>query len=227
MSDTQNAAPETTTDVEEKDEGASEDPKETLEFWKSEALEARKRRDSASKRARELDARLKELESKFSDGNKKTAEDSGDVARLKAEYQRDLEAISKERDSLQGALKKQVIENRFRSLGAELFHKDGLEDAWLLTKDQFELEQDDEGNYVPLVKGSSYSFETYLRKLAESKPHLAAPTKKPGTGSTGPATGNGSTGMTLAELVKLPDAEQKKVLASNPELMKQVFATMK
>ncbi len=227
MSDNQNANPETETDVTEKGESASDDPKETLDFWKSEALETRKRRDSAAKRAREMEARVKELESQLSSGNKKTAEDSGDVARLKAEYQRDLEAISKERDTFQGALKKQVIENRFRALGAELFHKDGLEDAWALTKDQFELEQDEDGNYTPLVKGSSYSFETYLRKLAEQKPHLAAPTKKPGTGSNG--TGNARPGgeMTLEQVAKLPSDEQKKVFAANPELMKQALAMMK
>lgn len=227
MADTENTAPETTVDTEETAGGASEDSKETLEFWKSEALEARKRRDSAAKRARENEARVKELESQMSSGNKKSAEDSGDVARLKAEYQRDLETLTGERDSLKSALKKQVIENKFRALGSELFHKDGLEDAWALTRDQFELEQDEDGNFTPLVKGSSYSFETYLRKLAETKPHLAAPSKKPGTGSSGTGDSRPGTSMTIEEVRKLPSAEQQKLFAANPELRRQAFALVK
>jgi len=204
-----------------------EGKEETLEFWKTEALEARKRRDDAAKRARLLAKENEELKGSKSKDDKDNAEKSGDIARLRTEFQKDLETKDSEIEGLRTKLKKAVVESKFRSVASEFFVPQAIDDLWQLTENDFDLEEDEDGRTVPIVRNQVDSFESYLKKLADKKPHFAKNPKKSGVGASGPGDRSKGANADLEKLKGMTAEEQKAILASNPELRSLAFRAMK
>jgi len=181
----------------------------SIDVVQADLAEAIKRRDSFAKKYRETDAELKALKEQQNGKNRDDAEKTGDVAKLRTEYQRDLEAKDLIISQKDAHLKKVIIENKFRSIASGIFLDSAIDDVWFLTKEGFDLEADEEGNLLPVVKGKPVSFEQHIKKLAEDKPYLAKNPKKAGAGAHGP--GSESTSEfeksipTMAELSAMPD----------------------
>ena len=206
---------------------APEGQEHSLDHWKSEALEAQKRRDTFAKDLRKAREEIETLKSNQSSKNKDDAEKSGDVTRIKAEYQADREQWQTKLTNTEAQLRTVVIEGKFKEVAREVgFLPEALGDLWKLHAGEFDIESTESG-LEPVVKNSSHKFSDYVKKLAEQKPYLVANTNKGGSGATGPGNTKGaSKNLTVDDVVKMSEADQRKAFQERPDLAQEALGRL-
>ena len=186
----------------------------------SELGEAIKRRDGALKRAREAEAKLAEIEEQALETRRKKAESEGNTDEQKKLFQFELKKREEMIESLQSELSSHILENKIKSKLAG--YTDYLEDSWNLLANNFSVEKNEEGKYVPTLKSNPFaSIDDYLKGFFESKPFLAKNPRKSGagvplSGPTHPLTGGGS--ISFEALDAMTKVERQPYLAKDSEL---------
>ena len=153
-------------------------PKEKFDAELGEAI---KRRDSALKRAREAEARLAQIEEETLAQRKRKAESEGNTDEQKKLFQVELEKLRKEREMLSQKLSSLTLETKVKSKLST--HTDYLDDAWKLLSADLSVEQDEDGEFKPVLRSNPYaSVDDYIKNFFETKPYLAKNQKREGTG---------------------------------------------
>lgn len=208
-------------------EEGSEDRKRD---WEAEAREARKRRDSALKRAQLAEGKIKEYETRLAEmqaeleevSSSKTTTTSGeDVEQLREQFKslkeklktRETEFQQKEQQ-LNSQVNDYIVKDRVTRLAADLVLPEALEDFFRLNRDQFTVERDDKG-HVSVSTRTGASVEEFIQEYLDERPYMAKARRKPGMGTNNtqePASGDKST------------VDLDRLLASGAKLTKEQFA---
>lgn len=210
----------------DREEGRTSEP-DGKNSWETEKLELIARRDSANKKARILQKELEDLKSQLGNREKEDAEKSGDLNRIRSEFQKDLDKLATEKQQLADKLRRSVIQSQFNALASGIFTDEAVKKGvvWKLLQDDLDINEDDEGNLIPVAKSSALSFEAFLKKYAEENPFLAKNPAKGGTGAKG-SSQQPNGGVTIEELAKLPD-KGRQWLKENPAEAKRLLANIK
>lgn len=189
--------------------------------WESERAELIARRDSANKKAREAAKELDALRQKLAGFEKQSAEESGDVNKIREQFQKELETERTKAKTLEQRLRNSVIKNAYLAEASKHFVDKSIDQVWRLLESDFDLEQDDSGSEKIVVKNSALSFGEYLKRFADENDYLA---KNPGKNGT--ATRNNNTsdigGVIPRDFYKWDQQQQSKWMAANPEAAKKI-----
>lgn len=188
----------------------------------AENAKLREERDSAKKRERLANEKLRDIESKKSETERTKAAESGDVTALRESFQSEKTEWETEKQSLQNQLKTREKRDAFLK-SAHLFHEATRDDVWRLVADDLDTEETDDGFRV-VVKNSHLTVDEYLKQFADKKPHYAINPGKAGSGSkgAGDSKGGGSE-LSMEEISRLPD-KGAKYFKDNPGAAKRVLS---
>lgn len=192
----------------------------------SEKAELRRRRDSANAKLRltektltETLAKLEALEQKAAEGDDKKALE---LARNK------VQAAEAERDKWRKTAEKEALESRIKTAAIPELAEDSIDDFWTLSRSDFDLKVDDDGEFEIVVKSDPLmTVNDYIKDFAKRKPRFAKNPRAAGKGDPAPADGKARSSITMAQLNAMDSAEQQKVLAADPELRKKVLEGFK
>lgn len=206
------------------DENPSGEPDgtKTKDDADSEKLELRRRRDSANAKLRQTEktlaetlAKLEALEHKAAEGDDKKALE---LARNK------VQAAEAERDKWRKTAEKEALESRIKTAAITELAEDSIDDFWTLTRSDFDLKIEDDGEFEIVVKSDPLmTVNDYIKDFAKRKPRFAKNPRSPGKGEPIPGDGKAKSGITMAQLNAMTSVEQQKVLAADPELRKKVL----
>lgn len=206
------------------DENPSGEPdgKQTKDDADSEKAELKRRRDSANAKLRltertlaETLAKLEALEQKAAEGDDKKALE---LARNK------VQAAEAERDKWRKTAEKEALEARIKTAAIAELAEDSIDDFWTLTRSDFDLKIEDDGEFEIVVKSDPLmTVNDYIKDFAKRKPRFAKNPRLPGKGEAIPGDGKAKSGVTMAQLNAMSSEEQQKVLAADPELRKKVL----
>lgn len=208
MSETTNPPEEPTSEEAQADKGAPEGFVPEDKF-RSELSEAIKRRDSALRRAREAEAKVKQFEEQQFQKKKEQAVESGNTDEQRKLFQAELQKVQQEKDQLLNTLEGLTLENQVKSKLAEKTNY--VDDAWQLLRPSLSTERNDDGLFVPVVKTNPYkTVDEHISEFLESRPYFAANQRKPGTGvpENGTAFNTQGKTVTFEQMDKLPQADR-------------------
>jgi hypothetical protein len=200
------------------DEGKGKTNEDTVK--RSELEEAVRRRQEALEDKRKADERIKELEAALSGKADDEAAKAGDIEKLRQSALDRENLLKKQLDDANKAHAESVLRSDVVSVLAEV--STDPEVAFLILKDEFEVKPDDTGMLRARPKGDVSSAKDFILKKLDAKPYLLKNGRQPGTG-TKPTSEEGKPSMTLAQIQKLSDGEQRAAFAANPDLAKQVL----
>lgn len=183
---------------------------------KAEAIEGRQTTKQALKDAKAEAERLKgELEGL----NRKKIEESGDLDKIRGEYQKEVDKEKDRAAAAENALKTERIQNSFRAAAGGLILPEYVDDVFILLRDKFDISKDSGQVHVP---GSTKSVKDFVREYLESKPAYAVNPAVGGGGVNGGANrGETGTGMTEKRFKEMTPAQQQKWARENPNEWKK------
>ena len=147
----------------------------------SELSEAIKRRDSALKRAREAESELAKIKEDSFSKQKQKAVSEGNADEQRKLFEAELNKERQEKAKLQDALKSLTLETKVKSKLSQF--TDYLDVSWKALKDDFTVEQDEDGLFKPVIKSNPFAnVDEYLKGFFEEAPGLAKNPKRAGTG---------------------------------------------
>jgi DNA repair exonuclease SbcCD ATPase subunit len=185
-----------------------------LSNLESDLQEAIKRRDSATKRAREAEAALEEAKHS-------KAKDSNDIEALESSYKAKLETWEQKYSKLSDQFNRAVIDREVEREAAEILTSPEL--FLQVHRENFTAEVDEESNKVRVrVKNSADSIKDLVRQFGEKHPGLKRSLLKPGMGST-KAGDSSAPKYTREQLANMSSDERRKVLREDKELRRQLL----
>lgn len=210
------------------DENLSGEPDgtKTKEDVDSEKLELRRRRDSANAKLRQTEKTLAETLAKLEALEQKAAE--GDDKKALELARNKVQAAEAERDKWRKTAEKEALESRIKTAAIPELAEDSIDDFWTLSRSDFDLKVDDDGEFEIVVKSDPLmTVNDYIKDFAKRKPRFAKNPRATGKGDPAPADGKARSSITMAQLNAMDSAEQQKVLAADPELRKKVLEGFK
>jgi uncharacterized protein YdaU (DUF1376 family) len=184
---------------------------------------ARKERElttAAEKRAKELDAKLKEAERKAKAAEAGVDLDSPEVKKwrddaykeIRSELQTEIDGLKKSAEDAGGKARALLLDSRVKATALKVggVRPSVIDDWWALNADHFELDDKDE----PAVKdGKGKDVAAYISTdLKKARPYLYEGTKADGGGADGGARpSRGTGGMSFEEFQKLSPTDKLRV----------------
>lgn len=198
---------DTSDDKSDTSAGEPDGKTKSVEALEAELAEAAKRRDSAAKRAREAEKRLAAIEAERAAEEAERANKSTDIEAIKKNYETKLSTFEAKLKEKEDRIRRSVIRNDVMKHAVDKVAD--VDDFFALTAGAFEVESDDDGNDVAVVKNNpTQSISEFIDEFLARKPHLAKNKRAPGSGNShkteaGEAGSKG--GNTMADFAKQPD----------------------
>lgn len=186
--------------------------------------EAIRSRDAAKKKARELQARLEELEAARAAAADEDAKASKDVDRLRGHYEDKLTKLQAKLDEAQQKLRATVVEREVRDKARGLIRDDLIDEFYTLNASVFDVGEED-GQQVAVVKDARYSsVEEFVKDFAERKPVFAKNPRRSGgdVPDRSDTTGTQS-GATVQALRRMTVEQRREALKGNPKLAQELL----
>lgn len=218
MGENQNVPNSDNTDVNAGKSGdASDDNQDNTNGWEVEKKELIKGRDTAKQKVRELAEELKAAKSKLEELDRKKAEESGDVNKLREAFSKDVEKEKARADELSSRLRNAVVKNAFLAEAPNHFVDKSISAVWQLIQADLELEQDEDGSDKVVIKNSALSLSDYLKKYAQENDYLAKNPAKAGQGSKGNQNSAKGSSTLPSNWESLSKEERTQWFRDNPE----------
>lgn len=197
------------------DSGAAADAIDSEKFQQLQSAH-----DKANKRARELDKELKALRAELDEKSKKEATESGDVNKVRTEFQKDIDKRDAQIAELTGKLKNTVIESRFNAIATKYFTEDAVSKGvvWKLLQDQLDISEEESGTLVPVFKNSALKFEDALKQYANENPFLAKNAAISGSGARDAGGDSKKSNGVPTDFSSWTYAKKKEWMQDNPDL---------
>lgn len=190
--------------------------------WESERSELIARRDSANKKARLLAKELEDLKGQLASFEKKGAEESGDITKIREQFQKELDLEKQKTETLSKRLRNSVIKNAFLAEAPKHFVDKSIDQVWRLLESDFDIEQSDEGDEKIVVKNSALTFQDHLKRFAQENDYLAKNPGKPGDGVRNENGSNGTVGVPK-DFNNWGQEQQSQWMKANPDAAKKMM----
>lgn len=194
--------------------------------WKARFEDVKASRDRANRQIRELKAQIEELSGKVASREDDEANKSKDIEAVKAHYGKKEQEYQQKLSTLESRLRKHVVERQVKELSRELVREDLLDEFFALNAEQFDIATDENGNEIAVLKGREYiPVSEFVKEFCDKKPVFAKNTRKAGgdVPSGRPEDRTKGNEMTAERVAKMSPADQKKALAENPALAREVL----
>lgn len=196
------------------------------EAWKARFEDVKTSRDKANKQIRELRAQLNELTGQLTNKADEEANKSKDIESVRTHFGKKEQEYQSKIAALEGRLRKHVVERQVKELAREMVRDDLLDEFYALNAEQFDVQTDEGGNEIAVLKGREYiKIAEFVKEFCDKKPVFAKNTRKAGGDVPQARSEDRAKGsdVTAERFAKMTASEQRKALAANPALAREML----
>lgn len=208
-------------DDKSRSDGAPDGNDKELASMRAEIDKLQEERDSAKRRERLANDKLREIEGKQNSKDRKDAEEKGDVAKLRESFENEKKTLEAHANALTSELNDSAKYSEFLR-HADLFVKESVDNVWKLIRDDLDIEIED-GKRKVVVKDSAVSVAEYFKRFAEKNEYLAKNQARSGAGADDPARGNGKAGISTDQFSRMSESEKRQAMLDDPGLVAKVL----